>query len=83
MPLESLFPCLLTFLASIARAIPTHLFKFKCSSLFAFYSILTKVIAFQVPKHYKSSFQSSSVAQFAGTGVQVLLVKVSFILELP
>ena len=24
-----------------------------------------------MPKHYKSSFQSSSVAQFAGTGVQV------------
>ena len=33
--------------------IPTHLFKFfKYSSLFAFYSILAKVIAFQVPKHY-------------------------------
>ena len=52
---KNLFPCFLTFLASIARVIPTHLFKFlifKYSSLFAFYSILAKVIAFQAPKHY-------------------------------
>ena len=40
----------LLFLASSARVIPTHLFKFlifKYSNLFAFYSILAKVIAFQ------------------------------------
>ena len=45
MPLENLFPCFLTFLASIARVIPTNLFKFlifKYSSLFAFYSTLAK-----------------------------------------
>ena len=50
MPLENLSPYFLTFLASIARVIPTHLYKFlifKYSSLFAFYSILAKVIAFQ------------------------------------
>ena len=28
MPFENLFPCFLTFLANIARVIPTHLFKF-------------------------------------------------------
>ena len=53
--LENLFPCFLTFLASIARAIPTHLlnfFIFKYSSLFAFYSILVKVITLWAPKHY-------------------------------
>ena len=55
MPLENLFPRFLTFLASITRVIPTHLFKlliFKYSNLFAFYSILEKVIVFQAPKHY-------------------------------
>ena len=30
MPLENLFPCFLTFLARIARAIPTHLFILVC-----------------------------------------------------
>ena len=41
--------------------IPTHLFKFlifKYSSLFAFYSILAKVIVFQAPKHFKLFLQA-------------------------
>ena len=55
MPLENLSLVSLLFLASIARVIPIHLYKFlifKYSSLFAFYSILAKVIIFQAPKHY-------------------------------
>ena len=48
MAVKSVFPhCVRTM-----HILPNLVTIFKYSSLFAFYSILAKVITFQVPKHY-------------------------------